>query len=61
MITMSEARKRSYRRPKYKTTYHIKNWPEYERSLRDRGDITIWLSQDAVDTWTPLKTERLGG
>ena len=61
MITMSEPHKRSYRHPKYKTGYHVKNWPEYERSLRDRGDITLWLSQDATDVWTPPKTERQGG
>ncbi|MGI9295910.1 MAG: transposase, partial [Pseudomonadales bacterium] len=58
---MSEAHKRSYRHPKYKSAYRVKNWPEYEKSLRDRGDITLWLSQDAIDAWTPAKTGTLGG
>jgi hypothetical protein len=40
---MVEAYKRAYRHPKYKTSYRIKNWPEYEKSLRNRGDITVWL------------------
>ena len=30
---------------KYKTKYRIRNWREYERGLRSRGDITIWLSR----------------
>ncbi len=58
---MPEAYKRAYRHPKYKTSYCIKNWPEYERSLRNRGDITIWLSQDAIDAWTPPKNGKRGG
>ena len=61
VIIMPEAHKRSYRHLKYKTAYRVKNWAEYEKSLRDRGDITIWLSQDAIDAWTPEKTGKRGG
>ncbi len=28
----------------YKTKHRIRNWREYERGLRSRGDVTIWLS-----------------
>jgi len=38
----------------------VKNWHEYDQSLRDRGDITLWLSQDAIDTWTPPMTGKRG-
>jgi hypothetical protein len=24
--------------------------------LHDRGDITLWISQDAIDAWTPPQT-----
>ncbi len=58
---MPEAHKRSYRHPKYKTAYHVRNWAEYEKSLRDRGDITVWLSEDAIEAWTPPKTGYPGG
>ena len=58
---MAEAHKRAYRHPKYKTSYRIKNWPEYEKSLRNRGDITFWISQDAIDAWTPPKNGKRGG
>jgi hypothetical protein len=40
---MPEAHKRAYRHPKYKTSYRVKNWPEYETSLRNRGRIGIWF------------------
>jgi len=58
---MAEAHKRAYRHPKYKTSYRVKNWPEYEKSLRNRGDITVWLSRDAIDAWTPPKNGKRGG
>ncbi len=58
---MAEAHKRAYRHPKYKTSYHVKNWSEYERSLRNRGDITVWLSRDAIDAWIPPKNGKRGG
>jgi hypothetical protein len=45
MVTsMTEPHKRAYRHPKYKTAYRVKNWPDYDKSLRDRGDITLWIS-----------------
>jgi len=58
---MVEAHKRAYRHPKYKTSYRVKNWSEYEQSLRNRGDITVWLSRDAIDAWTPPKNGKRGG
>lgn len=27
--------------PKYKAKYAVKNWSEYDRALRNRGDVTI--------------------
>jgi hypothetical protein len=42
---MTEAHKRANRHPKYKTAYRVKNWREYDKELRDRGDIILWLTQ----------------
>ena len=39
----------------YKKKYRIRNWREYERGLRSRGDVTIWLSEDAIAAWVPTK------
>ncbi|MFC1762569.1 IS5 family transposase [Planctomycetota bacterium] len=58
---MFEPHKVAYRHPKYKTAYRVKNWPEYEKSLRDRGDIAIWFSQEAIEAWTPKKNGKWGG
>jgi hypothetical protein len=60
MQRMTEPHKRSNRHPKYKTAYRVKNWREYDQSLRDRGDITLWMSQEAIDVWTPPMTGKRG-
>ena len=44
-----------------KTKYRIRNWREYERGLRSRGDVTIWLSEDAIAAWIPPKNGLRGG
>jgi len=39
------------KRSQYKyarSRYRIRNWPEYEAGLRRRGDLTIWLSENAI-------------
>ncbi|HBK79640.1 MAG TPA: IS5/IS1182 family transposase, partial [Nitrospinae bacterium] len=46
---------------KYKTKYRIRNWGEYERGLRGRGDVTIWLSEEAIAAWTPPNNGLRGG
>jgi len=38
--------------PKYKTKYRASNWAEYDRALVQRGDITLWFSPNAGDSWT---------
>ncbi len=54
-------RKSSRVNRKYKTKYRIRNWREYERGLRSRGDVTIWLSEQAIVAWTPPKNGLRGG
>ncbi len=33
-----------------KSPYRIRNWAEYEAGLRRRGYLTVWLSDDAVNS-----------
>lgn len=40
--------KRSYVHPKYKTKYRVGNWAEYDRSLVERGSLTMWISPGAL-------------
>jgi IS5 family transposase len=37
--------------PKHKTKYRVGNWPEYDRALVQRGDVTVWLAPEAIATW----------
>jgi len=46
--------------PKYKTKYGVANWAEYDRALVRRGDITLWISDDAISSWKPAHTGRRG-
>ena len=47
--------------PKYKTKYHVRNWTSYERALVRRGDLTVWLSPDAIAAWEPDGGGKRGG
>jgi IS5 family transposase len=43
---------------KKKTAFRIRNWGEYNASLRKRGSLTVWVSSEAVENWT---TDELTG
>ena len=38
--------------PTYKTKYRVANWAAYNKALVRRGDVTVWLSSDAIAAWT---------
>ena len=44
-----------------KSRYRIRNWPEYEAGLRNRGDLTLWLSDAGLDAWRAPASGRPGG
>ncbi len=46
--------------PKYKTKYRVNNWREYDRALVHRGDITLWISSDAITSWKPAPSGTRG-
>ena len=47
--------------PKYKTKYRVNNWASSDRALVERGDITIWLSPEAIADWEPARSGKRGG
>ena len=47
--------------PRYKTKYRVANWAAYNRALVRRGDVTLWLSAEAIAAWTPRRSGRRGG
>jgi hypothetical protein len=55
------ARTKSRITPKYKTKYRVKNWPAYEAALRNRGDVTVWFDEDAINRWNVSPSGCPGG
>jgi len=47
--------------PKYKTKYRVNNWSEYDTALVQRGEITLWISEDAIEDWKPAASGGRGG
>jgi hypothetical protein len=45
-----------YRHKFKKATYKVNNWSDYNESLRNRGDITVWFTEEAINGWKPEKT-----
>ena len=48
------------RHPKYKKRYKLKNWPSYEQSLVNRGDLTLWLSEEVIELWNQVPSQLMG-
>jgi len=44
-----------------KSQYRVRNWPEYEAGLKKRGDLTVWLSDDALQSWRVPAEGKPGG
>ena len=55
-----EAHKRN-RNPKYKARYQGVNWAEYEQNLRNRGNISLWISPDVIRKWRSTSKKTKGG
>lgn len=46
---------------KRKPTYRTRNWPNYNRSLIQRGSLTVWVSPAVLAVWTqPPPTHQRG-
>lgn len=43
------AEKKGWKLPNQK--YKVSNWSDYNKALRQRGSIDIWLSDDIVNSW----------
>lgn len=40
-----------------KTSYRIRNWSQYNKSLINRGSITFWFSEDEAKMWKSQKKQ----
>ena len=50
--------KRRHKIPKAR--YRVQNWPAYDTALRQRGDLTVWVTPAAIAAWTPPRNGRRG-
>lgn len=51
----------AYRNKITKQKQRVTNWSEYNEGLRQRGDLTVWISKDALGLWSaPPRTTRDG-
>ena len=46
--------------PTYKTKYRVTNWAEYDRAHVNRGNLTLWISPEAIEAWSAVATGRSG-
>lgn len=44
-----------------KQKQRVTNWSEYNEGLRQRGDLTVWISDDALDLWAAPRRTTPGG
>lgn len=47
--------------PVPKSNYRLTNWPEYNKALIHRGNITLWLDQNTLDHWYYVGPRVAGG
>ena len=36
---------------KKKTQYRVRNWAEYNAALVNRGNLTLWVDEEALQAW----------
>lgn len=44
-----------------KQKHRVTNWAEYNESLRRRGDLTVWISEEALALWSAPRRTTPGG
>jgi hypothetical protein len=50
---------RRHRIPKQR--HRVTNWAEYDASLRQRGSLTVWFSDEAIAAWRAEPRTTRGG
>ena len=44
-----------------KARYRVTNWPDYDAALVRRGELTVWLTEEAIAAWHAPPTGERGG
>ena len=40
-----------------KATYRVRNWSQHNKSLTQRGSITLWIDEEVIANWHPEPPE----
>ena len=43
-----------------KIIYRVRNWPEYNRALKNRYRLTIYMTEEVLSSWYAPPTGRRG-
>ncbi len=54
---LNQDRRRHIPRQRHKVT----NWPAYDASLRQRGSVTVWFTDEAIAAWAAEPRATRGG
>ena len=54
---LNQDRRQHIPRQRHKVT----NWPDYEASLRQRGSLTVWFTEEAIAAWDAEPRRSRGG
>ena len=46
---------------KLREKYKLTNWSAYNKSLKNRGKLRIWLSDDVKSSWLYTASQKPGG
>src|SRR5918912_1994374 len=41
--------------------HRVKNWAEYDASMRSRGSLTVWFTAEAIEGWRAAPRTTRGG
>lgn len=55
---MPKLKRRKRRQKQAKATYKIRNWSAYNKSLVQRGSITLWITDEVLANWHPAPPEK---
>jgi IS5 family transposase len=45
------------RHKKTQARYRLRNWSQYNRALVQRGSLTLWVTEDVLQTWHPTQLQ----
>ena len=44
-----------------KSRFQVQNWPAYDQALKNRGNLTIWITPEAIKSWKPECSKKKKG